>query len=695
MADDAMRAEEVWLRYQFMRDNGHLDYVIKAKKCEDFFAGLQWDKADLEQLRSVKRPALTINKIIATLSNVMGEQIFNRAETSYRPRNEGSSNEIADALTKVFMQISDNNQLDWVRSDVFADGVITSRGFYDARLEFTDSMRGEVSITQENPKNILVDPDAEDYDPQKWGDVIKTKWLSHNDIALTYSKEAADSLKGRDNSYWPYGYDSVDRERDRFGIARSFDYGYNQTTSELSRNYRIIERQWRKLDMVKHFVDLKTGDLRVIPTDWDRNRIAMMTQRYNLGVITKRIKRIRWTVVADNLVLHDDWSPYKNFTIVPYFPYFRRGNTVGLVENLLGPQELLNKVSSQELHVVNTTANSGWKLKKGNLTNMTVEELEQRGSQTGIVLELVDMDGAEKITPNQTPSGLDRISFKAEDHIKSISGVSDSMLGFDREDVAARAIEAKQARGTTNLAKVMDNLLRSDNILAKVTLDLVQQFYSEERVLFITKDRLTGEREQLTVNQVNEEGEITNDLTLGEYAVVTTSQPVRDTFEDSQFDQALGLFEKGVPIPPDVLVESSRLKNKAEIVKQMRGDTESPEAQRKQQLQARGEEAATQKLEAEAVNVQTDSKLKAAKAQKEMESGGMGAQEEFVAEKYKIDREMEFQRWKTEEEIKLKRYQIEEELKIKKMEAEAKAEQQKKDEFLKRATALHGASTIQ
>ena len=28
------------------------------------------------------------------------------------------------------MQISDNNQLDWKRSDMFADGVIGSRGFW-------------------------------------------------------------------------------------------------------------------------------------------------------------------------------------------------------------------------------------------------------------------------------------------------------------------------------------------------------------------------------------------------------------------------------------------------------------------------------------------------------------------------------------------------------------------------------------
>ena len=136
-----------------------------------------------------------------------------------------------------------------------------------------------------------------------------------------------------------------------------------------------------------HFVDVGTGDTRMVLPDWDAQRTAAHLPEPQSGADQKLVQRIRWTVVADNVVLHDDWSPYKHFTVVPYFPYCRRGRTVGLVENLIGPQELLNKVSSQELHVVNTTANSGWKVKRNALQKMSVAELEQRGAQTGLVLE--------------------------------------------------------------------------------------------------------------------------------------------------------------------------------------------------------------------------------------------------------------------------------------------------------------------
>lgn len=617
MPIDTALATKIWTRYAWCRDNGHAQFVQKAERCDAFFRGDQWDKVDKARLEAVRRPALTINKILSTISNVLGEQIFNRAETSFRPRS-GAPSEVADILTKVFKQISDNNQLDWKRSDMFADGAITSRGFLDVRIGYGDSMQGEVVIDNLNPKNVIIDPDGEEYDPASWSEVFTTKWVTADDIAVLYGKDDAELLRNREQSFFPYGYDSIQAFRDRFGDRFNPMYTGDYDNSEVLRNIRLIERQYRMLDRQKHFVDPQTGDMRPIPDDFDRNKIALLTQQYGLQVTTKLVRRIRWTVIADNVKLHDDWSPYKHFTVVPFFPYFRRGTTIGLVENLLGPQELLNKVSSQELHVINTTANSGWKVKTGSLTNMTVEELEEKGAQTGLVVEVNDVNDIEKIQPNQVPTGLDRITYKAEEHIKTISGVSDSMQGFDREDVAAKAIQAKRQAGSTNLAKPLDNLTRSDHILARNILDLVQQFYTEERIMTITHDAATGESETFTVNQPTPAGEIVNDLTLGEYDVVVSSVPRRETLEDSQFEQAVALREMGVQIPDSVLIDASRLTNKKDILKQMQGDQESPEAQAAAELQRRAQEAEVGKAEGEAAQKHADAKLKGAKTEETM-----------------------------------------------------------------------------
>jgi hypothetical protein len=690
MARDNMTAMDTWYRYSYLRDNGHREFMNKAAQCEDFFAGLQWDKTDLALLKAYRRPALTINKILSTMANVLGEQIFNRSEIAFRPRNEGATGEVADALTKVFMQISDNNQLPWVRSDVFADGIITSRGFYDVRLDFNDALKGEVRITQLNPRNVLIDSDGDTYDPEGWSDVITTRWMTGDHIEMLYSKADAERLRTLANHSETYGFDAFDDNSDKFGTNVSMGYsGLNANMASAAlRNIRVIERQWRKLDKVEHFVDIATGDMRQVGAELLNDHNAMseyMAKNPGLAVTKKLIRRVRWTTVAGDVVLHDDWSPYKCFTVVPYFPMFRRGRTLGLVENLLGPQELLNKVSSQELHVINTTANSGWKVKTAALKNMSIAELEQRGAMTGLVLELDDIDAAEKIQPNTVPTGLDRISFKAEEHIKTISGVTDYQMGSAREDVSAKAIQQNKAASSGNLAKVIDNLNRSDYLLARTALGMVQEYYTEQRLVRITTDKLTQAQETLQVNQVTPEGEIVNNLSLGEYDIVVTNTPERDTFEDSQFDQAVRLrIDAGVAIPDKHIIMASRLRDKAAIVKDMEGDQDSPEAQEQRELERRGKIAEVAGLEADAQAKGAKAQLDAAKAQTEA-NGGDG-EAKMAAEIRKMEAELEMEERKMQAELAMAQQKLDAELKmaqqkmlldhqIKKQEAEFKAAQ--------------------
>ena len=684
-------ATKTYYRYAWVRDAGHSDFVKKAELCERFFRGMQWDESDLALLKAQRRPALVINKILSTISNVMGDQIYNRSEISYQPRS-GAPSGNADVLTKLFKYISQDNQLDWLRSDVFADGIITSRGFFDARMDFSDNLMGDVRLTRLNPKNVLIDPDATEYDPDTWNDVLTTKWMTADEIAVLYNEEDADYLRNRAGSYFPYGYDSIDYMRDRFGdrnASRSFYTGVTDESS-VQRSIRIIERQHRKLDKQRHFYDMSTGDLRAIPDNWTRDRIAAVRDMYKLEVVTKLVNRIRWTVTADTVVLHDDWSPYKHFTVVPFFPYLRNAQTVGLVENLLGPQELLNKVSSQELHVINTTANSGWKVKTGALRNMSIEELEQRGAETGLVMELDDTKSVEKIQPNQVPTGLDRLTYKAEEHIKTISGVSDYQTGNAREDVSAKAVAMNTSRGSFNLAKVTDSLNRTDHLLARNILDMVQEFYTDPRVLNVVSDRMTGAVETIEVNQpapTQENPEaLLNDLTLGEYDVVVTSTPVRETLEDSQFQQALSLRELGIPIPDETLLENSRLLHKSEIIAKMKAAQESPEAIAKRELEKTAAELEVANLKAEAARVEADAMLKQAKAGEVTQAAGRDNTEAEIA---KAEAELQMAREKHQLEMEAKRAELEflrrkQEMELQQLEREGmmKAAQKQADAFM-------------
>jgi hypothetical protein len=328
---------------------------------------------------------------------------------------------------------------------------------------------------------------------------------------------------------------------------------------------------------------------------------------------------------------------------------------------------------------------------------MSTAELEQRGAQSGLVVELDDINNIEKIQPNQTPTGLDRISYKAEEHIKSISGVSDYMQGFAREDVAAKSIQTNKQSGQANLAKVMDNMNRSDFLLARAVLDLVQEYYTEQRLMFITTDRLMNTTEQMTVNQPTPEGRIVNDLTLGEYAIVVTNQPERDTFEDTQFDQAVRLrTEAGVQIPDKYILQSSRLKDKAQIISEMEQAGQTPEAQQQAQLQMRALAADVAVKEAEATQKGSDAQLKQAKAHKElaMASANSG-QDETALEQQKLEAEMAMEQQKLNQEFQLKQEQMAREFELKReqlqMEMALKREQATAEAAIKATVAKEQA----
>lgn len=631
-AGQKQTAESVWARYAELRDGGHLKYVEKAEKCERFFHGEQWDPADAQKLKDEGRPALTINKILATVSHVMGEQIYNRTDISFRPRNKGATEEVADALTKVYMQIADNNQLAWVRSDVFTDGIVTSRGFFDVRLDFSDNMEGDVRVTQLNPKDVLIDKDADAYDPNTWADVIVTRWLSLDEITVLYGADKAKKIKNEADNYNSATMDELESLRDRFG-EDYFDFANRGDEFTGRRNVRVVERQRKILEKCKLFVDTATQETRLVPDSWEDEQIQAFLSDNPQYMVTEQLRpRIRWTVVAHCVVLYDEWSPYDYFTVVPYFPYFRRGQTTGLVENLIGPQELLNKVSSQELHVINTTANSGWIIKDGALSNMDVGELEQRGAETGLVIEVDDIKNIEKITPNQTPTGLDRITYKAEESIKEISGVTDYMKGQAREDVSARAVQSNQAAGSTSFAAMMDNLRRTDYYLARLVLHIVQRYYTEERLVVITGNKLAQDVETLTVNEITPEGMIVRDLTLGEYAIIVTNEPERETFEDSQFDQIVSMRQElGIAIPDTAVIEASRLRNKTQLVQEISGQADPEQAAYEQQIKNR-------QLEAETAGLEGDAALKNAQAQK---TAGEAQQNPLMIEQQRLELERE------------------------------------------------------
>lgn len=593
---DRDTAREAWDAYVRARDAGHDKWVKSARRAERFYegGGLQWDEKDRQRLESEGKPVLEVNMILSTINAMLGERINQRAEIRFQPMRGGTA-QLADAvLTPLVRHIQEDNQFHYVEGEVFQDGLITGRGFLDVRMNFDKDLRGEARITALDPLTVLPDPYAKSYDTREWREVITTRWMTLHEVEAEYGKEhrkAVETFALSSDSLGAYEQDCIEWAlRDHsFGDPDSV-IADRSSAGDISR-VRVIERQHKRMAPVRFYVDNATGDMREIPDDTPDEKAIQNAQQFDLTVLRRVRPRIRWTVTIGSHVVRDVWSPYPHFTVVGYFPYFVRGRPFGVVHNLISPQEQLNKAESQELHIINTTANSGWVIEAGSLLNMTEEELEQRGAETGLVM--VTRQGAQppvKIQPNHVPSGISNVAGKAASSIKVISGIYDTMLGDTGPEVSGVAMEARLKRGLVQLQVPFDNLNRTRQIVGEILYELIREYYTEERVYHIADFNQPGAPViPVEINKKQFDGSILNDVTLGEYGIRVSVGPSHDNVQETQFAEALQLREAGVMIPDYAVVENSHLLHRhelSELLRKMQGFAEpTPEEQQMLQMQ--------------------------------------------------------------------------------------------------------------
>lgn len=623
-ADDIQIAKRNWERYQHAKKVGHDRFVELARRNEDYYlgGGLQWSEGDRAAMDAAHRPMIELNHILPAVQTALGLQLQSRVDIDFQPRGEGADDLTASVLSKVIRCVSDQLEYHWKESLQYEDGLIQQRGFLDFRVEFGEHFMGDITCEVLDPLDVMPDPDAQGYEPEKWADVTVVRWMTFDDLSDKYGEKKAKELSHEADEYFEDDYS----DRAHFGDDADGKGGYDGWVEEDDklklRRYMVIDRQfWRTVR--ENAVVFHTGEIRATSTMTPEQIAHALTAGHQTKT---NVRKVRWTVTCGRVVLHDDWSPYRTFTVVPYFPIFRRGRTRGMVDNLRSPQELENKALTNYLEILNTTANSGWDIEENSLANMEPEDLAKYGSKNGLVL--VYRKGATppaRRQPNQPPTGTEHLVDRANWSIKEISGMSDSLQGQKGPEVSGVAIQSKQYQGQMQMGRPLDNLALTRRIAARKMLELVQQFYTEERVFRIVDDTTDKVVEELAINRTLPDGSILNDVTIGRYDVVVTDTPTHATFQQNQFDQMVALLDKGVPIPTKFVLEASSVVKKHEIAEAIDAQQEQsdPEVESKVALNMAGaklREAQALKTEADMVNTGIDAQYSA------VQTAGMIAQ---------------------------------------------------------------------
>lgn len=367
-----------WARYMYGRTRGHDDYCIWAKVLEGMYlgGGLQWSEEDKQALLEQGRVLHEFNEIAPAVNSTIGYQIHNRMDISFKPRAGQADEELASVRSKLAMQIADMNMLHWKETDMFTDGLIEQRGYYDLRISRDDNILGELDVDVLDPRDVIPDPDAKSYDPDDWNDVTVTRWMILDRVEELFGEKIRLKVESFRPSETDFGTDDASGTRNRFGdekILSSYsEYDAWRDDAGLVQ-VRVIDRQKHKF-AIRDVGIYPTGDIRQLRQDQIDSTEKMDELLANGVYVDKRkIKIVERIISTRDVLLFKGDSEFPFLSIVPFFPYFRRGKTRGLIDNGVSPQQAYNKLISQYLHIINSTANSGWMVEENSLTNMDTE----------------------------------------------------------------------------------------------------------------------------------------------------------------------------------------------------------------------------------------------------------------------------------------------------------------------------------
>ena len=305
-------------------------------------------------------------------------------------------------------------------------------------------------------------------------------------------------------------------------------------------------------------VDSQTGET----MEWrgtDDEALKLYLRTYpTVTVIESEIPTVNVAIVVQGKVMYDgrnllgiDTYPFVPVLGYynpqsPYFPY----RIQGVVRGLRDAQYLYNRRKIIELDILESQINSGWIYKENALVNP--KDVFLSGQGRGLALkEDAQMTDVQQIVAPQIPPSMIQLSEILAREIEQISGVNEELLGSAVDDKAGVLSMLRQGAGLTTLQGLFDQLDRSQKLLGKLRLDIIQANFTPGKVKRIIQ-------QEPSVQFFNKAfGKYDADIEEG---LNTTTQ------RQMQFAQLLQLREVGVPVPNDVLLEACTVQDKKKLI---------------------------------------------------------------------------------------------------------------------------------
>jgi hypothetical protein len=611
----------------------------------DFYDSIQWKPEDAEDLVSRGQMPLVYNEVAPMVDWLIGTERRSRVDWKILPRAEDDV-QLADIKTKVMKYVSDVNRSPFVRSRAFADAVKAGIGWVDDGCR-DDPTEDILYSKYEDWRRVLYDSDSYELDLSDARYVFRWR-LVDEDIALLICPDREAQIRravqngnvGHDSNWEEATWDGENASVSQ-NTGQLFASGTGQTIDTTRRQCRIIEAQYRVPVMTKL---IASGPLKGVVLHEGDQVLHQALGKLGGTVVDKVMMRVHVALFTESDMLSMGQSIYRHnrFSLTPIWCY-RRGRdraAYGAIRRVRDVQQDLNKRASKALFMLNTNqviADEGavddW--------NVLRDEVDR---PDGLIIK---KPGKDLVIRRDTDGATGQIQMMTLDaqSIQKSAGVAQENMGRQSNAVSGEAIKARQTQGSVVTTEPFDNLRLATQIQGENQLSLVEQFYTEAKVIRLTGAK--GALDWVKVNQPEEQMDgstrYVNDITSSMADFVVSEQDYAGTMRQVMFES---LNQMASRLPPEVslrmltiAMEFSDLPNKEEIAEQIRKITgerdpnkePTPEEQQQQEQQMQEQQQALEMQREQARGAMAEQaarvreiNAKAAKLESEVTSAGQG-----------------------------------------------------------------------
>lgn len=479
---------------------------------------------------------------------------------------ENADDETADQFTKVLLWATQQESMLETISEAFDGALVTGLNLLQVWVDYRhDPVSGNLKLDNCSYNSFLIDPYFRKPDLSDCNALWKRTFLTKRECTALLPDQAELIADLPGNAYGT-GHD---------GKFQFLPESYNYGMKNLLTYDEFYYRDYRSQQML---VDSQTGET-MEWTGHNDERLSEFLRLYpQVTVISQDIPTVKLAIVVEGKVMYNGQNPlgidkYPFIPVLgyytpqmPYFPY----RIQGIVRGLRDAQYLYNRRRIIELDILESQINSGWIYKEEALVNPSDVFLSGQGRGLALKAE-ANMTDVQQIMPPQVPPSMIQLSELLAKEVQEISGVNEELLGSAVDDKAGILSMLRQGAGLTTLQALFDQLDRSQKLLGKLMIEIIQRNFTPGKI-----QRILGE--QPAPQFYNK--------AFGKYDCAVEDGLNTTTQRQMQFAQMLQLREAGVPITTEDLLEASTLQNKKKIIQNAMQQAQQASQMQQTQLQA-------------------------------------------------------------------------------------------------------------